>query len=107
MSNSRFTRPRRRLLKGCAWGCGGTTVLLLLLLVLLFSFLDRVPKRYPPTANPIEPPSPAEYAALGLDGFESPYLGHTGSWDGQGGAMFGSSKVPDLDKEVGMGLRWT
>ena len=24
----------------------------------------------------------------GLDGFDSPYLGHTGSWDGKGGAMF-------------------
>lgn len=43
----------------------------------------------------------------GLDGFDSPYLGHTGSWDGQGGAMFGSSKLADLDKEQAMGLRWT
>lgn len=43
----------------------------------------------------------------GLDGFESPYLGHTGSWDGKGGGMFGSSKAGAMDKEVGMGLRWT
>jgi len=24
---------------------------------------------------------------VGLDGFESPYLGRTGSWDGKGGSM--------------------
>ncbi len=42
-----------------------------------------------------------------LDGFESPYLGHTGSWDGKGGAMFGWSKDSDLDAERAMGLRWT
>ncbi|TWT85669.1 hypothetical protein Pla123a_04760 [Posidoniimonas polymericola] len=43
----------------------------------------------------------------GLDGFESPYLGHTGSWNGSGGAMFGGSKTDALDKEAAMGLRWT
>lgn len=42
-----------------------------------------------------------------IDGFDSPYIGHTGSWDGQGGAMFGASKKPDLDTEKRMGLRWT
>ena len=78
-----------------------------LLLALLFVFLDRVPKTYPPSANPIAPPIATEYAAFGLEGFESPYLGHTGSWDGKGGNMWGGSKVPDLEKEVGMGLRWT
>jgi hypothetical protein len=78
-----------------------------LMLVLLFLFLNRVPKTYPPTANPMEPRSRTQFAALGLDGFESPYLGHTGSWDGKGGDMWGGSKAPDLDKEVGMGLRWT
>jgi hypothetical protein len=40
-------------------------------------------------------------------GFDSPYLGHTGSWDGKGGGMFGSSKVNDLEIEARMGLRWT
>jgi hypothetical protein len=98
---------RRRLLKGCAWGCGGTVLLCVLLVGLLFVVLNRVPKTYPPPANPIDPPTPTDYAAFGLDGFESPYLGHTGSWDGKGGSMWGGSKVPDLDKEVGMGLRWT
>ena len=104
-------RPRRRWLKGCAWGCGGTVVLFLLLAVLLVALLvmllSRVPTSYPPMARPLEPPSRADYAAAGLDGFDSPYLGHTGSWDGKGGAMWGGSKVPDLDREVGMGLRWT
>jgi hypothetical protein len=57
--------------------------------------------------SPISPPTSGEYAAMELDGFDSPYLGHTGSWDGKGGAMWGGSKVPDLDKEVEMGLRWT
>jgi hypothetical protein len=98
---------RRRLLKGCAWGGGGTVLLCVLLIGLVLVVLNRVPKTYPPPANPIDPPKPADYAALGLDGFQSPYLGHTGSWDGKGGSMWGGSKVPDLDKEVGMGLRWT
>jgi hypothetical protein len=98
---------RRRLLKGCGCGCGGLVAVMLLLLWALFAFLDRVPTSYPPAPHPIGPPTPAENAAYELDGFESPYLGHTGSWDGQGGAMFGGSKVADLDAEAGMGLRWT
>lgn len=43
----------------------------------------------------------------GLDGFTSPYLGHTGSWDGKGGGMGGASKNPSMDVEKSMGLRWT
>ncbi|TWT30254.1 hypothetical protein KOR34_48120 [Posidoniimonas corsicana] len=43
----------------------------------------------------------------GLDGFDSPYIGHTGSWDGSGGAMMGGSKIDALDDEVAMGLHWT
>ena len=43
----------------------------------------------------------------GWNGFDSPYVGHTGSWNGTGGGMFGGSKIPDLDIEVGMRLRWT
>jgi len=42
-----------------------------------------------------------------LNGFDSPYLGHTGSWDGKGGTWGGGSKVKDLDIEKAMGLRWT
>ncbi|MBE3070558.1 MAG: hypothetical protein IMZ66_10030, partial [Planctomycetes bacterium] len=80
---------------------------MIVLVVLLVLLLSGVPTSYPPMDRPIEPPSPADYAAAGLDGFESPYLGHTGSWDGKGGAMWGASKTPDLDKEAGMGLRWT
>ncbi len=101
------TTLRRRLLRGCAWGCGGTIVLCALSIGLLFVVLNRVPKTYPPPANPLAPPAPTDYASLGLEGFESPYLGHTGSWDGKGGAMWGGSKVPDLEKEAQMGLRWT
>jgi hypothetical protein len=103
----RARRWFRRVLKLCAWGCGGTLFLFALLLWGLFAFLDRVPTSYPPAPNPMEPPSVDAYADFKLDGFESPYLGHTGSWDGKGGGMFGASKVPDLDWEVGMGLRWT
>ena len=53
------------------------------------------------------PPAPSGLLGGGLDGFESPYLGHTGSWDGKGGALGGGSKAADMDKEVAMGLRWT
>lgn len=65
----------------------------------------------PPTEYcAVEPiPAPAVPGILGggLDGFDSPYLGHTGSWDGKGGGIGGSSKENDLDLEVSMGLRWT
>jgi len=94
-------------LKLSAWGCGGTLLLIVLLIGCLFAFLNRVPANYPPASKVIEPPATGEYATLELDGFGSPYLGHTGSWDGKGGGMFGASKVPDLDWEAGMGLRWT
>jgi len=43
----------------------------------------------------------------GLEGFGSPYLGHNGSWDGKGGAIWGGSKIADMDRECAMGLRWT
>ncbi len=97
----------RRLLIFGGWGCGGTAALLALGVWALFGLLDRVPASYPPSARVIEPPAAGEYARFGLDGFESPYLGHTGSWDGKGGGLFGASKVPDLDWEASMGLRWT
>lgn len=100
-------RFRSRLLKGCIWGAGGTVLLGAVLVGLLFGVLNRVPKTYPPPRNALAPPTPGDYAGFGLDGFESPYLGHTGSWDGKGGGLWGGSKLPDLDKEVGMGLRWT
>jgi hypothetical protein len=101
------TEIRRLLLKGCVWGCGVILLLFSLLVGLLFAFLNRVPRSYPLTANPLAPPTLIQYGALGLDGFESPYLGHTGSWDGKGGNMWGSSKTPEMDREAGMGLRWT
>jgi len=84
-------------------------VLLLLVasVVLVVLFLGKVPKSYPLTSNPIPPP--AEEASLGggLEGFDSPYLGHTGSWDGKGGGFAGRSKAEAMDEERAMGLRWT
>jgi len=58
--------------------------------------------------KPIPPPTKTELSlGGGLAGFESPYLGHTGSWDGKGGGLWGSSKLVDLEREREMGLRWT
>jgi Cellulase (glycosyl hydrolase family 5) len=69
--------------------------------------LNKVPRNYPPVASPIPPPDLHNSSPGSLDGFESPYLGHTGSWDGKGGSMWGGSKIPDLEVERAMGLRWT
>lgn len=60
-----------------------------------------------PTRGPTASSSAMGRSIPGLAGSDSPYLGHTGSWDGKGGGIFGSSKIPDLDREVAMGLRWT
>ena len=97
----------RRLVRGCALGCAGVALLFIAAIVLLVLFLGKVPKAYPPATRPIAASPAGTNLGGGLDGFESPYLGHTGSWDGKGGGMFGSSKTPDLDKERAMGLRWT
>ena len=69
----------RRVMKGCAWACGGTVLLLVVLIGALFIFLNRVPQAYPLAVDPLAPPQPAGYAGFEWDGFESPYLGHTGS----------------------------
>lgn len=69
--------------------------------------LGKVPRSYPLAKRPIPPPESGTRSGGGLDGFESPYLGHTGSWNGKGGTMTGASKVSDLDREREMGLRWT
>lgn len=97
-------KKRRSCRRGCAWGCG-TGILILTGASALLMFLgNRVPSAYPPAPRPIPPPSKF---SSDLDGFDSPYLGHTGSWDGKGGGMGGSSKISDLEKERSMGLRWT
>jgi hypothetical protein len=70
-------------------------------------FLARVPRSYPLASNPIPPPVGKSGLGGGLPGFDSPYLGHTGSWNGKGGALGGGSKISDMDKERSMGLRWT
>jgi hypothetical protein len=97
----------RRVLRGCALGCMGVFLIIIAVAVLLALFLGKVPKSYPPATRPIPPPKSDAITGGGLEGFESPYLGHTGSWDGKGGGISGSSKLPDMDKERAMGLRWT
>lgn len=97
----------RKWMKRLVWACAGLLALLVGLVALLFLFLNRAPKSYPAATSPLAAPAPKDYARFELDGFESPYLGHTGSWDGKGGAMGGGSKANDLDKEAAMGLRWT
>src|SRR5690348_2295913 len=86
----------RRLLRwftfGCGMGCGCGTLLLVLPIVALFWLLgSSVPDSYRIAENPIPPPAPSVEAAESLKGFSSPYIGHTGSWDGKGGAIFGGS----------------
>ncbi len=97
----------RRVARGCAWGCGGLCLLFAVALALLLLMISRTPKSYTRAADPIPAPGASESLGGGLDGFDSPYVGHTGSWDGKGGGMFGSSKLGDLDLERAMGLRWT
>lgn len=100
-------RRSHRYVKAAGCGCCCLVLALLGLLAGVFIFLQHVPKTYPAVASPIEPPRADSLLGGGLDGFASPYLGHTGSWDGKGGAMGGRPKTADLDIEVGMGLRWT
>ena len=97
----------KRVFRGCAFGCAGLTILLAAVIALAVLFLGKVPKSYPLATRPIPATTPNPKSGRGLDGFESPYLGHTGSWDGKGGALFGGSKIADLEKERAMGLRWT
>lgn len=110
-SNPVPTPPRRglgrRLYRGCVIGCAGVLALFIAVVISLIVFLGKVPKSYLPAARPIPTGSTHTNMGGGLDGFNSPYLGHTGSWDGKGGAIFGGSKIADLDKECAMGLRWT
>jgi hypothetical protein len=77
------------------------------LLAAAWIFLGRVPKSYPGAEHPMEPVWASSPRTNYPAGFDSPYLGHTGSWDGKGGGMFGSSKAGDLEVEARMGLRWT
>ncbi len=94
----------RRLSRLCLFGCSGLLLLCVFLAVFVYVLLGKVPVSYPGVAEPIPPP---KRTSAGLEGFDSPYIGHTGSWDGKGGRMLGGSKIPDLDREIAMGLRWT
>lgn len=102
----------RRFFRFGFW-CGVCVGVLFLVLVAAFVLLlQRMPSSYPLTNNPIPAPCQDQAGSLGplgggLEGFASPYLGHTGSWDGKGGGMGGSSKNASMDAERSMGLRWT
>ena len=54
---------------------------------------------------PQEPPSLEE--RTGFDGYDSPYIGKTGSWDGAARKGNGDPRIEHLDMEASMGLRWT
>jgi hypothetical protein len=82
-------------------------ILAALMLASAWIFFGRVPKSYPVAEHPMEPIWTASPSTNYPAGFDSPYLGHTGSWDGRGGTMFGGSKTNDLDAEARMGLHWT
>jgi hypothetical protein len=85
----------------------GALILAAVMFVAAWIFLGRVPKSYPGAEHPMEPVWAASPRTNFPAGFDSPYLGHTGSWDGKGGGLFGKSKAADLDTEARMGLRWT
>jgi DNA-nicking Smr family endonuclease len=112
-SNNKHIEPAkrswgRRVFRGCAFGCAGMLLLGVGAVVLLVLFIGRVPKAYPLAQHPLLPPPPNQTnSSHGLDGYESPYLGHTGSWNGKGGGLGGGSKLNDMDREQSMGLRWT
>jgi hypothetical protein len=97
----------RRVFRGCAIGCAGILAVLVAAVILIVVFVGKVPRSYPPPTRPIPAVSIRTDLGGGLAGFDSPYLGHTGSWDGKGGAMFGRAKIADLDREQAMGLHWT
>ena len=99
---------KKRLCLGCGSILAALVLLVLAVITAVFLILGKVPKSYPSVPSPLPPPD-TRSATLGgeLDGFSSPYLGHNGSWDGKGGAMFGASKIPTLDLERSLGLRWT
>jgi uncharacterized protein with GYD domain len=78
-----------------------------ILFLALWHFLARVPKTYPPARHPMAPAWLSTPRTNFPAGFDSPYLGHTGSADGKGGGIFGSSKAKDLAAEARMGLHWT
>lgn len=107
-SSRRFGKSRflRRGLRGCCC-CAGIPILLAAGAAIAWILFQRVPMTYPPVSHPIEPPDAKHALGSGLDGFGSPYIGHTGSWDGKGGAMLGHSKTGDMEIERAMGLRWT
>jgi len=98
---------RRPLFRSCGCGCIGTMILGMGTVAVLWILISKSVPTYQPIENPLPPLDRSSALAGALPGFNSPYVGHTGSWNGSGGAIFGGSKIPDLDLEVGMGLHWT
>ena len=82
-------------------------LLVLVLLAVLFCFLGQVPKNYPPMAKPIEPPSPTEYTGREWTDLTRLTLATREAGMARVAQCGEAAKVPDLDKEAGMGLRWT
>jgi hypothetical protein len=87
------------------WFFAGLVLLGITFVGLVFWFVGQVPKSYPSGGLPL--PAGRTDLGGGLAGFESPYLGHTGSWDGKGGSLGGGTKESALDIEKAMGLSWT
>jgi hypothetical protein len=100
-------KPRGKGLRFVAWGCATLLIAFGSLVLCGFFLLSKVPKSYPAISNPLPPPQKDRGFGGGLAHFDSPYLGHTGSWDGKGGEMFGHTKEKNLEIESKMGLRWT
>jgi hypothetical protein len=96
-----------RRLRRCAWAVAVLVLVGLCCLGIGFLMLQRVPRAYATASDPIPAPDASAPLGGGLAGFDSPYLGHTGSWDGKGGAWLGGTKLKDMDAEKAMGLRWT
>jgi len=103
----RRTGRRRFVKRSC--GCCACFLIVVptISIAILYSLLQRVPSSYPIVERPIPPRDSRHKIGGGLDGFDSPYIGHTGSWDGKGGGMGGSAKLADMDVERAMDLRWT
>lgn len=84
-------------------------VLFGLLSILLASLACTGPSASDPDVElaPLPQTPPSLEARTGFDGYDSPYIGKTGSWDGAARQGNGNSRIAYLDMEAAMGLRWT
>ncbi len=95
-------KPRSKRRIAC---CGCCTLPPVVTVIGVYLLMQNIPLRYPGVNNPISAP-PTQISNMPTH-WLSPYLGHTGSWDGKGGGMRGSNKIADMDREIAMGLHWT